>query len=169
MTKEVLLMPKDYLKARLNEALEINNKIADLMKQLEQHQLKVVRTDKELLESEEKLLNKVRSLIDDLKAINLDETVLKNAIEELSGDIARKMLDDLKQKLAQAIRKAEEIAKEKRAIEEARKSEEKELKEEWSEAITVEALLEQLKELNDRIERMSEKFIELAKTTQHKL
>ena len=162
-------MPKDYLKARLNEALEINNKIADLMKQLEQHQLKVVRTDKELLESEEKLLNKVRSLIDDLKAINLDETVLKNAIEELSGDIARKMLDDLKQKLAQAIRKAEEIAKEKRAIEEARKSEEKELKEEWSEAITVEALLEQLKELNDRIERMSEKFIELAKTTQHKL
>ncbi|MBW2979268.1 hypothetical protein KY307_01280 [Candidatus Woesearchaeota archaeon] len=162
-------MPKDYLKARLNEALEINNKIADLIKQLEQHQLKVVRTDKELLESEEKLLDTVRSLIGDLKAINLDETVLKNAIEELSGDIARKILNDLKQKLAQAIRKAEEIAKEKRAIEEARKSEEKELKEEWSEAITVEALLEQLKELNDRIERMSEKFIELAKTTQHKL
>jgi len=162
-------MPKDYLKARLNEALEINNKIADLIKQLEQHQLKVVRTDKELLESEEKLLDTVRSLIGDLKAINLDETVLKNAIEELSGDIARKILNDLKQKLAQAIRKAEEIAKEKRAIEEARKSEEKELKEEWSEVITVEALLEQLKELNDRIERMSEKFIELAKTTQHKL
>jgi len=162
-------MPKDYLKARLNEALEINNKIADLMKQLEQHQLKVVRTDKELLEAEEKLLNNVRTLIDDLKSINLDETVLKNAIEELSGDIARKMLDDLKQKLAQAIRKAEEIAKEKRAIEEARKSEEKELKEEWSEAVAIEALLEQLKELNDRIERMSEKFIELAKTTQHKL
>jgi len=162
-------MPKDYLKVRLNEALEINNKIADLMKQLEQHQLKVVRTDKELLEAEEKLLDKVRSLIDDLKSINLDETVLKNAIEELSGDIARKMLDDLKQKLAQATRKAEEIAKEKRAIEEARKSEEKELKKEWSEAVAIEALLEQLKELNDRIERMSEKFIELAKTTQHKL
>ncbi len=162
-------MPKDYLKARLNEALEINKKLSDLVKHLEQHELVTLRTDKELLEKEEEILNKIRSLIDDLKSINIDETVLKNAIEELSGDIARKMLNDLKQKLSTALRKAEEISKEKRAIEEARKAEGKVLDKGWNAAVTIETLLEQLKELNDRIERMSEKFIELAKTSQVKV
>jgi len=162
-------MPKDYLKARLKEALEINAKVVELIKKLEQDQLETLKQEKALLEKEEGVLNKIRHLSEELKSINLDETVLKNAIEELSGDIARKMLDDIKQKLNQAIRNAENIAKEKRSVEEARKTETSRSKEEQNKAIAVEALLEQLKELNSRIERMSEKFIELAKTTQQKL
>ncbi len=161
----------DIVKNRINEAIIKSKAAQELMHRVYTEELDKVVKDKKFLEQEQKFLDQIKKVETELREITANEKLLKEITEQGMPEKTKDLCNSLMQKTAEIRRELETLGSKEHQIEEAKKTEVKEIKEEEKEISGLTRLVDELKDLEQRLISILEKrdLIAESRKTQVKL